>query len=184
MDRVIVICFFLSTLSACTEQKLQKEPYNGFIQVGLLGHGRGLLGDLRINYYGVQRRCDSCHTNSPAAHENLGTCNSCHQPHNGGWKHTMVAIFHNDVLILENRKYHFKLACKECHDNMTSRQNYRKVQCIHCHNHSKADIIYAHELMDDFSLERDNKDSRCIDCHSMRGKEFTRFYNPKTNKLL
>ncbi|MBF0350327.1 MAG: hypothetical protein HQM11_04815 [SAR324 cluster bacterium] len=180
---IIGICFLLIS---CTDPRVRETPYEQFFDVGLFGHGRGLLGDLKLNIYGIQRRCDSCHTNRPEAHNDLGTCNLCHQPSFFGWKQSTAALYHSKVLVLEGKKYHFTLKCKECHQDITNRTTYRKVQCISCHNHSKADVRYAHQLMDegDFDMKRDNTDVRCVDCHVKTGKEYSKYYNVATGEYL
>ncbi|MGK5092148.1 hypothetical protein WDW89_09085 [Deltaproteobacteria bacterium TL4] len=169
------------SISACAEDRYHSVPYENFERVGILGHGRGVLGDLQINYYGLERRCDTCHTVSPEAHSALGTCNRCHQPYQSkGWKDSLFAPKHKKVLVLEGKLYH-NLACTGCHPQSQSSALFKKAACIHCHNHSPRDIRYAHALMDDpFDMKVENTDQRCVDCHALTGKEYEKFYDPET----
>ena len=178
----IVLMILSITLQGCEEPRYQRKPYQAFSQVGLLGHGEGILGDLQLNYYGVQRRCDSCHTDAPKAHPPLGACNSCHQPHQRGWSHSMVALDHAEVLPLEGHPHHFQLKCKDCHDQLESRTTYRETKCIHCHNHSRKDVIYAHELLENFDIHKEYSDVRCLACHVKTGLEYAHFYDPMTGE--
>ena len=188
MDRICLLfigSLFVGLLGGCVDARRHREPYQDYVQVGLLGHGQGLLGDLKLNYYGVERGCDSCHTTAPKAHSDLGTCNRCHQPHaSKGWDTSLVSLNHTQAMTLEGRKYHFILQCKDCHQSLQSPIDFQKeVGCIHCHNHTPSDIKYAHELMSNFDMEHDNRNSRCVDCHVKTGKDYARFYNPTTDEL-
>lgn len=180
----LIIMLLARILASCDKQTYHNKPYEEFAKVGLLGHGKGILGEIGVNVYSLQRRCDSCHKLETQAHAELGTCNNCHQPHDSGWKKSNAALYHGEVLRLDNRMYHFRLKCKDCHQELSSREAYRETKCIHCHNHTKSDIQYAHELMNRFDMKLNNKDSRCIDCHVKTGKEYAQFYDPVTDELL
>jgi len=180
----IVLVFILTLLWGCSEPRNHQAPYTEHFQVGLFGHGDGLFGELKLNYWGVVRRCDSCHAIMGKVHPNLGSCNSCHQPHNGGWKPSTMALYHENSFAFVGREYHFDLKCSECHNRMNSRVEFRQTQCVQCHNHSARDIKFAHELMDDFNLDKEYRNQRCVACHAKAGEEYQDYYDPETNELL
>ena len=169
-----------SLLMACSDPKTHEPPHEHHFQVGLFGHGRGALGDMRVNYFGLERRCDSCHNTQVKEHGELGTCNRCHQPHGAGWKHSLYAREHHVVLDFAGQSYHEKLTCTECHPNTQSLFAFKNVSCSHCHNHGHSDMDYAHDLMDNYNYEDFCESSNCVACHSKEGKEHSQYFDLET----
>ncbi len=184
MKKITYVLIFAFLFIGCEKERRHAKPYKEFFQVGFLGHGAGFIGEIGINYWGLSRRCDSCHAVRESIHPDLGTCNSCHQPHETGWEKSTMALYHDTSLPLVGRQYHFKLKCTECHNNLTTRDEYKQGQCIQCHHHSRRATEFAHELMDEFDLAKEFKDHRCISCHALTGKEYHLFYDPETGFLL
>ena len=181
---LIFLVVFIAT-GACERERPHPAPYQDFHQVGLFGHGEDLLAAVGLNFWGLTRRCDSCHAVPTSIHPDLGTCNSCHQPHFEGWKEATVAIYHNESLPMAGMKHHMDLACTECHSSMESRAAYRnEMECISCHSHTSIDIEFAHELMDEFNMATNYKNGRCVDCHAKTGTEYTTHYDSTTGELL
>ena len=170
-------------LSACSEPRNHPPPHQSFFQVGLFGHGRGLLGDLELNYFGLQRRCDSCHSNLVPNHGDLGTCNRCHQPNYLGWKNTLFASRHAEVFSFEGKIYHQSLTCVECHQELTNQQSFKILSCNHCHNHGRSDTNYAHDLLDEYSYPSFSKNSACVSCHSKQGLNYSKYHDMNTHEL-
>ncbi len=173
----------LLLITACSEPKNHPAPQETFFQVGLFGHGRGVLGDIGINVFALPRRCDSCHSNQVAQHGKLGTCNRCHQPSFLGWKHTLFSPKHADVFSFMDKSYHQDLNCNQCHQNLANEQGFKVVSCNHCHNHGPSDIAYAHDLLDDYTYSIYSKNSACISCHSKSGERYSKYYDPQSHEL-
>jgi hypothetical protein len=169
--------------TGCNNDQFQSPPFNEFKKVGLYGHGEGILGDMNINFYEFERQCDSCHSPSSNSHAELGTCGNCHQPSEDGWSHSLVAKNHNDFMPIIETDYHGKLPCVECHINMSNVEKFKEVSCNHCHNHSPADIRYAHELMNNYKHDTFNINNNCISCHTVLGTQFRKYYDPITKEL-
>lgn len=179
------IAYFLFSLClfGCSEAKLQEAPYDYFYKVGLFGHGRGAIGDLRLNTFYFERRCDSCHAYETDKHGALGRCNQCHQPHILGWEKSIIARKHN-ALPLINRPYHRQLECSSCHQALTDRKTFFNTSCQHCHNHQASDIDYAHDLMDDYDYDVFSKPDACQSCHSLNGKQYADYFDLDTGEGL
>lgn len=171
-------------LIGCTESRFQEAPLQEFSQVGFYGHGRGVLGDMGINIFGFERRCDSCHAQPVKNHQSLGNCNQCHQPHNAGWSSSLVARSHNNSMAIRDTLYHGKLSCTECHQDISSRSAFMKTSCNHCHNHNPSDMRYCHELMDEYEHLNFTENKGCIECHTFRGPQFEKYFDPITKELL
>jgi len=170
--------------SACSDPRVHPAPNEMYFQVGLFGHGRGVLGDLELNYFGLQRRCDSCHANKVDSHGDLGTCNRCHQPSFLGWPKTLFATRHASVFSFKGETYHQSLACVECHQDLSNEQSFKILSCNHCHNHGRSDIDYAHDLLDEYSYPLFSKDTACVSCHSKSGKNYSNYHDMNTHELL
>ncbi len=177
-----LLMWLVTLLIACSDPKTHLPPHEYHFQVGLFGHGRGALGDMRINYFGLERRCDSCHSTQVNEHGELGTCNRCHQPHGGGWKYSLYAREHHVVLDFAGQSYHEKLACTECHPNTKSLFAFKEVSCSHCHNHGHSDMDYAHDLMDNYNYEDFCESNACVACHSKKGKEHNQYFDLETGE--
>lgn len=180
----LLLLLSLPMLTACSEPDLQAKPNNAFWKIGMWGHGRGLLGDLRINYFGVQRRCDTCHAASTSSHGDLGTCNRCHQPHVADWSKSLLPKDHGEVFQLEGNRYHNKLACRSCHKKVNSQDEYKMVECSHCHNHGRSDMDYAHDLLDDYDYQVYSNNELCRDCHVKNGSRYSELYDVLSGELL
>lgn len=177
-----VLCISMS-LFGCTDAQLHESPHEHFFQVGLFGHGRGAIGDLRLNSFYFERRCDSCHGIETKKHNNLGRCNDCHQPHILGWQRSLYPREHQNFSLV-NRPYHNKLSCSSCHQSGSGRNEFNKTRCQHCHNHQASDIEYAHDLMDDYNLAAFTQAGACINCHSLSGKHYFRYFDQHTGESL
>lgn len=182
--RALLVMLMLVSAQGCEEPRLQIPPNDTFWEVGLWGHGRGVVGDLNVNYFGVQRRCDTCHKVTSNQHGDLGTCNRCHQPHLISWQKSLFPKDHSDVFQLEGNKYHHSLTCKSCHQSMGSRMTYKEVSCNHCHNHGRSDMDFAHELMDDYRYEVYSNNTLCRACHTRVGERYSEFYDTDLHELL
>ncbi len=169
--------------TACTEPRNHPAPHEMFFQVGLFGHGRGLLGDLEVNYFGLQRRCDSCHGDKVQSHGDLGTCNRCHQPNYLGWPNTLFASNHAKAFNFEGKMYHQSLACVACHQDLTSQQSFKILSCNHCHNHGRSDTNYAHDLLDEYSYALFSENTACVSCHSKQGADYSKYHDMHTHEL-
>ena len=169
---------------ACNDTRNHPSPHEDFYQVGLFGHGRGALGDMKLNYFGLERRCDTCHRISVDQHGDLGTCNRCHQPHIFGWKNTLFSREHATVMSFEDKSYHAELACVECHNQTADQIEFKEVSCNHCHNHGRSDIDYAHDLMDDYEYKSFSESSACVSCHTKQGENYSKYYDPESDELL
>lgn len=170
-------------LFGCSDAKLQEPPHEYFYQVGLFGHGRGAVGDLRLNSFYFERQCDSCHTTEVKNHEFLGQCNQCHQPHITGWKKSLLPRNHK-ALPLINRPYHNQLQCIDCHQSLTNRQEFKITSCQHCHNHQASDIEYAHDLMDEYDYDDFLKPGACLECHNQIGEKYSEYFDLETGESL
>lgn len=171
------------SLLGCSDSKLHEKPHQYFYQVGLLGHGRGAIGDLRLNSFNFERRCDSCHGSETKKHQTLGRCNDCHQPHILGWEKSLFPRNHQD-LPLAHRPYHGQLDCLECHQSVINPEEFNKTSCQHCHNHQAQDIEYAHDLMDDYNLEHFTQEGACISCHSLSGTHYPQYFDQNSGESL
>ncbi|MEH6449582.1 MAG: hypothetical protein V7765_12980 [Oleispira sp.] len=170
-------------LMACSEPKLHDAPHQQFFQVGLLGHGRGAIGDLQLNSFYFERQCDSCHANETDKHGALGRCNICHQPHIAGWSKSFLVRDHQ-VFLLTNKPHHNQLSCIDCHQTLTQRDEFNKTSCQHCHNHQQADIDYAHDLMDDYDYTSFSQPQACLSCHSRNGINYRQHFDFETGEGL
>ena len=182
---IALLAIFFSTES-CEKKIAHKMPYQDFYRVGFWGHGRGLANELSINIWHIERRCDSCHAVSKDIHDDdIGTCNSCHQFHPGGWKHTLVAIDHDKSLFFTERKHHRRLKCEKCHTDFKSRKAYKEqIQCISCHAHNEEKTVSHHDLMDEFDMDKEYEDKRCLYCHAKTKMGYLKYYNPHTNEVI
>jgi len=180
--KISIFCLSIYLLG-CSEAKLQASPHEHFYQVGLFGHGRGAIGDLRLNTFFFERQCDSCHGTETDKHNDLGRCNDCHQPHILGWDKSTVAKDHHS-LPLNNRPYHNQLSCTSCHKALNSRAEFKTTSCQHCHNHQADDIDYAHDLMDDYKYADFVQPGACQACHSRNGKRYTEYFDIKSGDSL
>ncbi len=178
----IVLCVVI--LAGCDDPRLQESPNEDFWTVGLWGHGRGVIGDLRVNYFGVQRRCDTCHQVNTSKHGDLGTCNRCHQPHVTSWENSLLPRDHAEVFQLEGNRYHKKLECKNCHRTQQDQAAYKDVSCNHCHNHGKSDMDFAHELIDEYDYTIFSNNQMCRACHTKVGERYSEFYDTDLHELL
>ncbi len=181
---IILLVFFIVWVSACSDPRNHSAPYGDFYQVGVYGHGRGVLGDIRLNYFGLERRCDTCHSTDVKKHGDLGTCNRCHQPQYVGWENTLYSREHAKVLSFENKPYHSKLSCIECHQDRSNEASFKEVSCNHCHNHGRSDIEYAHDLLDNYQYKSFSPSNACVSCHSKQGKNYSLYYDKSTGELL
>jgi len=176
--------FILSIyLLGCSEAKLQDSPHEHFYQVGLFGHGRGAIGDLRLNTFYFERQCDSCHATETNKHGSLGRCNQCHQPHITGWDKSIVAKHHNEFPLID-RPYHNQLSCTSCHQDLNNRAEFNTTRCQHCHNHQADDIDYAHDLMDEYNYDGFSRPGACQLCHSRNGKQYTDYFDSESGDSL
>ena len=178
----VLMVLGLLLMMGCSDPKTHQPPHEFHFQVGLFGHGRGALGDMRLNYFGLERRCDSCHSTVVEQHGELGTCNRCHQPHGGGWQYTLYAREHKVVQNFEGQSYHEKLKCTQCHQKTNGIPSFKEVSCSHCHNHGRSDMDYAHDLMDNYNYEEFCESASCVACHSKRGKSYSQYYDPKSGE--
>ncbi len=178
-----LVCILL-LLCACSEPKNHPAPNEYFFQVGLFGHGRGVLGDLNINTFTLQRRCDTCHKVGVEQHGKLGTCNRCHQPNYLGWSESLFSEYHGDVMSFNDKSYHQKLKCTQCHQDTRDEQSFNTVSCNHCHNHGRSDMNYAHDLLDNYNYSQFSKNSACISCHSKKGEHYVEYYDVNSDELL
>ena len=176
------ICFSIYLLG-CSEAKLQEPPNEHFYQVGLFGHGRGAIGDLRLNSFYFERQCDSCHAVETNKHGSLGRCNQCHQPHITGWDKSILTKNH-EALPLINRPYHNQLSCKSCHQTLNSRTEFKTTSCQHCHNHQISDIDYAHDLMDEYNSTDFSQSGACQNCHSRNGTKYAKYFDLESGDSL
>jgi len=179
--------YFLISLSiyllGCSDTKLHEPPYQYFFQVGLFGHGRGAIGDLQLNSFYFERQCDSCHANQTEKHGDLGRCNQCHQPHISGWEKSLFPQNHS-ALPLDGQDHHYSLSCTTCHQSLATPQEFQSTSCQHCHNHQARDIIYAHDLMDNYNLDLFSQAGACVSCHSRTGKNHTLYFDLTTGESL
>lgn len=169
------------TLTGCEQPRLQDPPYDAFWRTGFFGHGSGLIGEFNVNLYSFSRRCDSCHAQPIKKHDNIGACHNCHQPHVSGWKHSLVSLEHRRIFPLLNNEYHGELECIDCHNGTGSTSQFYGISCTHCHNHTLADLIYNHELMDNFSDLDLTSDVGCVNCHSRTGSDFHKYADQYIN---
>jgi hypothetical protein len=170
-------------LIGCSEAKLQEPPHEHFYQVGLFGHGRGILGDLRLNSFYFERQCDSCHATETDEHGSLGRCNQCHQPHIAGWNKSLLPKAHA-ALPLIDRPHHNKLSCTSCHQTLNNRIGFNTTRCQQCHNHQASDIDYAHDLMDNYNYDDFSKLGACLACHSRNGSQYADYFDLESGDSL